>query len=1129
MLKHKYIIDRLSESQKIKILTNVGSLADEEYEKLGIPAFKLSSVEGFKQEIYPSPKSLANSWNSRVISDVATDMAVGMAANGINVISVPSPVPMLNICDTAITEDPFLSSRISGEYINTFRKIGMGAFLDGAYLDENGVSRLDKNPNSRFINEFVVRPIKKAVENSRCNGIIASTDIDVEKYETVNSDIIEKITVSEARSFENSYILCKNIAPDDTVDRISKGYICLDGSEAVLKAAIDRYKRLKNEISSGKVSVCELDAEIENGSAFPTEKINEALDRVLEFVFDSVKENKGRLSSNASTDTVVKNASYESTVLLKNQNNILPLKSGKVVALVGDILVNYDGSESDRSKLAENTAYYLREQGCSASGFYRGYAMNEDISYDLLSGLEAGISNVDTVILFMGTNPEKEEKMVKTNNLYLPANQLVALSKIRSMGKKIIAVVSSDMAFDVTFDKWIDALLVAPLNTKFGVEAVIDIITGKFAPIGRLAYTLYSNTELVNKKQGYYLDLPNAKVGTFIGYRYYDTVDFDVAYPFGFGLGYTKFKYSKLSVKGNEVAFTVKNKGKSAGAEVVQVYVGLSGSNRLRPKKELVGFEKVILQAGESVKIRIPLTNLEIFDTLSEQWVYEQGEYTVYVGSSVSDIRLESRVSLGNAVLDKNDERASDYLQSETNIISDRYTLEADYKLMKKGVRNIIFGAGSLCLAVAMFLFSLISGNVSIFFIIIAAILALAGVVFFILEGSDRSKLNKLEREQINAANAEAFSDAQQIEKFSTEQVFADEFDKVGAEAKKTQSSVQAKADNYLEFVNQNLTFKMATEQFIAFAAAKGCKFNDDSVRELFAAMSASRLVVTKGMTKEAFSTFINLLSEYFDTEAGVDTVDHSYVNDNSALFKKVGNVKQKTALATVLEASASAKQKVHIAALTDVTFAEISNYFVPFSRYIRNPHSSIVIDTVGEGGENVSFKPAENLWFFINLRVGESLRNIPSYIAELASIIKLDYTSVPAKSITASHMQFNYYQFGFMLEKIKSNNGMAEDTWKKIDSLEGFIRNSASFVLSNRICIGVERFYAVFNACGGEQNEAIDRALSARIIPSAVIALNGADKLENKNLSEKLGMIFGEDNVEISCASIKASGTSVL
>ena len=73
------------------------------------------------------------------------------------------------------------------------------------------------------------------------------------------------------------------------------------------------------------------------------------------------------------------------------------------------------------------------------------------------------------------------------------------------------------------------------------------------------------------------------------------------------------------------------------------------------------------------------------------------------------------------------------------------------------------------------------------------------------------------------------------------------------------------------------------------------------------------------------------------------------------------------------------------------------------------------------------------------------------------------------------------------------------------------------------------ERFYAVFNACGGEQNEAIDRALSARIIPSAVIALNGADKLENKNLSEKLGMIFGEDNVEISCASIKASGTSVL
>lgn len=1125
MLKHKYIIDRLSESQKARILTDVRCLADEEFEKLGIPAFRLSSVEGYKQETYPSPKSLANSWSARVISDIATDMAVGMAANGVSAVSVPSPIARLNISDVALTEDPFLSSKLSGDYLNAFGKIGMGALIDGVYLDENDISRLDKEPNSRFINEFVLKPIDRATKGKRCNGIISSADIDVEKYETVNSDIVEKIKVANGRP----YVLCKNIAPDDTVNRVAKGYICLDGSDVTLKAAIDRYKRLKKEISNGKVSVCELDAEIENGSAFPTEKVDEALDRVIEFAFECSKEKKGRVVSQTPTATVVKNASYESTVLLKNQNNVLPLRKGNAVALVGDILVNFAGTENDNSKLSEDTISYLRAHGCIASGFYRGYAMNEDVSTKLLSELASNLEEVDTVILFMGTNSKKEEKMAKTNNLYLPANQLAALSKIRSLGKKIIAVVSSDACFDVSFDSYVDALLVAPLNTKLGAEAVIDIIAGKFAPIGRLANTLYRDTELIIKKQSYYLDLPNAKVGTFIGYRYYDTANFEVAYPFGFGLGYTKVKYSNLSIKGNEVIFTVKNKGKSAGVEVAQVYIGLKDSNRFSPKKELIGFEKVILQAGESAKIRIPLEGIESFDSASGRWICEKGEYTVYVGSSVSDIRLVGKALLGNDVLEKTDDRASDYLQSETNIISDRYTLEADYKLMKKGVRNIIFGVGSLCLSVAMFLFSLISGNVSIFFIIIAAILAVAGIIFFILEGNDRSKLNKIEREKINAANKEAFSDARQIDGFSTDKVFADEFDKIGAESKKTQSPAQEKTENYLDFVNQNLTFKLASEQFISFATSKGCKFNDNSVREIFAAMASSRLVITKGMTKDSFTSFIKVLSEYFETSVNIDTVDYTYTNDSSALYKKVGDIKQKTALARAIESSSVAKEKVHIAALTDVTFAEMSNYFVPFSRYIRNPHSAMVIEAVGEGGEKVSFKPSENLWFFVNLRVGETLKNIPSYIAELAAVIKLDYTAVPTKPITASHTHFNYYQFDFMLEKIKANNGITEETWKKIDSLESFVRSGASFVLSNKICIGVEKFYAVFNVCGGEAVDALDRALSAKILPSAIVALDGSDKMENKILSEKLGMIFGEENIDVSRSTIKSSGTTVL
>ena len=102
MLKHKIIIDRLSEAQKIKILTDVRCLADEEYTKLGIPAFKLSTLEEYKRYLYPTPKSMANSWNPKVISELASDMAAAMSADGINTALMPSPVAKLNVSDFPI-------------------------------------------------------------------------------------------------------------------------------------------------------------------------------------------------------------------------------------------------------------------------------------------------------------------------------------------------------------------------------------------------------------------------------------------------------------------------------------------------------------------------------------------------------------------------------------------------------------------------------------------------------------------------------------------------------------------------------------------------------------------------------------------------------------------------------------------------------------------------------------------------------------------------------------------------------------------------------------------------------------------------------------------------------------------
>lgn len=1126
MLKHNFIVERLSEAQKIRLLANVRVVSDTEYAKLGIPAFNMTSVDGYKNDFYPSPISLANSWNEKVINDVAGDMAVSMSADNITAANVISPIPRLNMSDRAISEDPLLSSRVASVYMSAIGNTGISVTLDDFLLDEKDVSMLDRKPSKKLLNEFVYRPVNNALANKKCNAVTVGADIDVKGYENVNTEMTEML---EAFG-ERRYILCKNIAPEDTVLRICKGHICLDGSEAVIKAAIDRYRRLKNGIDNGRVSVCELEAEIDNGNAFPPERIDEAIDNVIEFVFEVNKDNKGRLSSYASSETVVKNASYEATVLLKNYNTAVPLKQGSSVALVGDILINYNGANEVSSSRLPDIDYYLRGLSISMQSFSRGYGMHENRSDKLLKELEASQINTDTVILFMGTNPTKEKSIAKSENLYLPANQLAALDLLYKMGKKIIAVVSSNYAIDVSFDEKVDALILAPLNSKLGVQAVLDVIAGRSGPVGRLATTLYRNTELGVKKHNYYKNLPNAKVGTFIGYRYYDKTGYDVGYPFGYGLAFSTFVYSKLSVQGNNVSFTVKNKSKVAGTEVAQVYLGMNNSAMKRPLKELVGFEKIFLQPGSETTVSIPISGFESFDEESGRWIVEQGEYTVYVCSSVKDVKLSTTVSLGGDKVTPTEERWSDYLQSESNIISDRYTLEADYKLMKRNVRNIIFGIGALVLAISMFLFSAFSGGtVGVFFNVVASILALAGIVFFILEGTDRKKLHKEERERINEANKQHFENATEISGFSAAEVFVNEFDKMGQTAKKAASAAPVKKDSYLEFINENLTFDVAISQFIAFAAAKGFKIDQSNARELFSAMSASRLVITTGMSNEVFSELIRVVSEYFGSPMFIDAVDYSYENDNNALYKGSGAAKQPTNLSKALSYAAKSLDKVHIAALTDVAFSNLSNYFVPFARYIRNPRNANLVSAIGEDDKKIQIKIPENVWFMLNLRMGETVKNIPEYVSELASVIKVDYIRTAPMMLPSNMIPFSYYQFDYLLEKVKPKFVIPEETWKKFDKLESYINGVVPYALENRVCIAVERYFAVFCASGGEANEAIDKAISARIVPSAIIALSNVENKEDRALTDKLEMIFGEENIDTCRALIRAAGSNVI
>ena len=193
-------------------------------------------------------------------------------------------------------------------------------------------------------------------------------------------------------------------------------------------------------------------------------------------------------------------------------------------------------------------------------------------------------------------------------------------------------------------------LLHTYLSGQAGASAMMDIIVGKCNPSGRLNESyplrLEDNSAIRNfpstERCAYY------KEALYVGYRYYDTSKVRVLFPFGYGLSYTEFEYSNLSVSVEGIKVIIKNTGERDGAEVVQMYVGLPNAIVFRPEKELKGFKKVFLKAGESKEVLIPFDDktFRYWNIETDQWEVEMGTYRIMVGASVSDIRLTDEIEV---------------------------------------------------------------------------------------------------------------------------------------------------------------------------------------------------------------------------------------------------------------------------------------------------------------------------------------------------------------------------------------------------------------------------------------------------------------------------------------------------
>jgi glycoside hydrolase family 3 domain protein len=343
-------------------------------------------------------------------------------------------------------------------------------------------------------------------------------------------------------------------------------------------------------------------------------------------------------------------AARESAVLLKNEGRVLPLAPDAKVAVVGALAgrrCRYQGAGSSliNAHGRPDFLHALVRGGCRDAAYAPGYDPDSEcVDAKLEEKALNAARGADTVLLFLGLTDLFETEGYDRAHMRLPFNQLHLLDRLAGAGKDVVVVLAGGSPVETPWLPRAKAVLYTALGGEGVGEAVFQLLCGRACPAGRLAETWPKRLEDTPAARHWPMgpDAVTYNESIYVGYRYYDKAHVDVRFPFGYGLSYTSFAYSGLTLsrkvlapgKAIEVLFTVENTGTMAGVETAQVYVAHRNSAAHQPVRTLAGFARVALKPGErkTVCVTLPPSALEFYDVARHAFVVEAGRYEVSVG-----------------------------------------------------------------------------------------------------------------------------------------------------------------------------------------------------------------------------------------------------------------------------------------------------------------------------------------------------------------------------------------------------------------------------------------------------------------------------------------------------------------
>lgn len=624
-------------------------------ERAGIPSFVMSDgPHGVRRQLgagdhlglgqskpatcFPTAGTVANSWDPALAEEMGE--ALGKEAHDLDVNVLLGPglnIKRNPLCGRNFeyySEDPQVAGHMAAGLVKGIQSNGISACPKHFAVNSQELRRQASNSviDERTMREIYLTAFEITVREAHPWTIMTSYNEVNGVYAHENKHLLQEILRDEW-GFDGMVVSDWG-GSNSAVDAVKAG-----GSLEMPSPGFTSVRELVGAVQAGTLAEADLNARAAEVAKIARLTKTEGVGRD-----DLLKDDIA-----AAHHAVARHVAENSSVLLKNVDGTLPLPAGVNVAVVGDMakVARFQGSGSSKVNATreENLLDELtRTEGVNVAGYAQGYDRQGARNQGLIDEAVALAGKADVVVAVVGLDERSESEGLDRSTMAIPQVQNDMVDALVATGKPVVIVLIAGSPVELPWYDGVSAILYIGLSGQAGASATANALTGKVNPSGHLAETWPIQ----------YADAPNSgwypaigrdaiyREGPFVGYRYYTTAGVPVRFPFGYGLSYSSFSYADLKVDDNGVEFTVTNDSDVPGATVAQLYVRGPQGGVLRPDRELKGFAKVQLDAHESKTVRIEFDRYTFrhFDTESNAWHVESGEWTLMVGANVEDILL---------------------------------------------------------------------------------------------------------------------------------------------------------------------------------------------------------------------------------------------------------------------------------------------------------------------------------------------------------------------------------------------------------------------------------------------------------------------------------------------------------